>query len=109
MVGDRLIIQYSKPRWGFGFHAPQPAKHLTVEIPRTLAGQLVELQVDTVSAPVTATGLTAQDCEVDSVSGNVTFTGCSFESWKWTPSLAASSCLGRQTAWNSTAYPAAWT
>lgn len=49
-----------------------------MEIPRTLAGQLVELQVDTVSAPVTATGLTAQDCEVDSVSGNVTFTGCSF-------------------------------
>ena len=78
VVGDRLIIQYSKPRWGFGFHASQPAKHLTVEIPRTLAGQLVELQVDTVSAPVTATGLTAQDCEVDSVSGNVTFTGCSF-------------------------------
>ncbi len=57
VVGDRLIIQYSKPRWGFGFHASQPAKHLTVEIPRTLAGQLVELQVDTVSAPVTATGL----------------------------------------------------
>ena len=70
VVGDRLIIQYSKPRWGFGFHASQPDKHLTVEIPRTLAGQLVELQVDTVSAPAKKIKLTA-----DTVSGGLQLSG----------------------------------
>lgn len=79
VVGDRLIIQYGKPRWGFGIHVSRPSKSLTVEIPRTLAGQLVELQVDTVSAPVWASGLTAQSCKVEGVSGDVTFTDCSFD------------------------------
>lgn len=79
VVGDRLIIQYGKPRWGFGIHFSRPAKNLTVEIPRTLASQLVELKVDTVSAPVRASGLTAKACEVDGVSGDVTFIDCSFD------------------------------
>lgn len=77
VAGDRLIIQYCKPQWSFGFF-DSPKKDLTVEIPRSLAEQLLELQIDTVSAPVTAQDLTAQSCEVDGVSGNITFTNCSF-------------------------------
>ena len=77
VAGDRLIIQYCKPQWSFGIF-DSPKKDLTVEIPRSLAEQLLELQIDTVSAPVTARDLTAQSCEVDGVSGNITFTNCSF-------------------------------
>ena len=80
VVGGRLIIQYCKSQWGiglFGFRTPK--KNLTLEIPRSLAGQLTDLEIDVTSASVTGQELTARNCRLNSVSGSILLERCSFD------------------------------
>ncbi len=92
--GDKLRIQACKKN-----HVGKlPVKELVVSLPRSLAAELKELEIDTVSASVAAGDLRldemeintvsgkvaldaihAQEASADTVSGSVSLVGCTFE------------------------------
>lgn len=57
-----------------GYIGKLPEKHLTVYLPRSLANGLSELEIDTVSAAVSAGDLKLSELEIDTVSGQVKLT-----------------------------------
>lgn len=76
--GGKLIIQFCKPSWTFGFVKNPSSKQLTMQIPRSMLPQLNEVDLSVTSAKVTAESLQANICEVDNVSGELTFRNCTF-------------------------------
>ncbi len=69
--GNKLRIQACKKN-----HLGKlPTKELIVSLPRTLAAELKELEIDTVSASVSAAKLDLVELEIDTVSGKVELQG----------------------------------
>lgn len=79
--GDTLIIQYSKPHVSIGFFGSQElsGKELVVTVPRDW--QCSSLEIDSVSASIKVSSITAQTMELVNVSGKCSFAACSAASF----------------------------
>lgn len=73
--GGTLRIQACKK----GYLGNLPEKQLTVYLPRALANDLMEVEIDTVSAAVTAGDLKLDELEINTVSGRVKLTNMDAE------------------------------
>lgn len=71
--GDKLLIQFCKPRIIFGISIDAP-KDLKIIVPR--GWNCDELDIDAVSADVNIQNMTIQAMDFDSASGTCTFTDC---------------------------------
>lgn len=56
----------------FSLDANMPAKDLTMEVPASMIGQLLDVEVDSVSANINLTGVYGTKTEMDTVSGEIT-------------------------------------
>ena len=74
-----LDISCCREKVGISFGSQdekQLVKNLVIKVPRALADDLKEISIDTVSADLSASGLTVKEFSADSVSGNVTLEKC---------------------------------
>lgn len=79
-TGDKLQIQFQKPRVWFGFSFgidTNSSKDLVVTVPSDWKAQ--DLQITSVSAEVTAHGITADTLALDNVSAQCILTSCTLQ------------------------------
>lgn len=70
----KLTIQFRESRFAlFGSYSGNKALH--IQIPESLAGNIRNLTLDSVSSDNTISGLTMQNCDVDNVSGSIIVDG----------------------------------
>jgi lia operon protein LiaG len=69
--GGKLTIQFCAPKRGFRIFSSTPSKSLEVQIPYAMAGSLAELEVSSISAPVSIQGASGAEMKVSSVSGAI--------------------------------------
>lgn len=67
----RLIIHYRRSGFNW-FFSKSRKKTLTVKVPSETAAGLLKLEIDSTSAWVTVSGMTAADCDISNVSGEIT-------------------------------------
>lgn len=69
--GGKLTIQFCAPKRGFRIFSNTPSKSLEVKIPYALASSLTELDVNSISAPVSIQAVSGAEMKVSSVSGAI--------------------------------------
>lgn len=67
----KLTIQFCAPKRGFRIFANIPSKSLEVKIPYAMAGSLTELDVNSISAPVSIQAIGGAETKVSCVSGAI--------------------------------------
>ena len=67
----KLSIQFCAPKKGFRIFSNTPSKSLEVKIPYALASSLAELDVSSISAPVSIQAVSGAEMKVSSVSGAI--------------------------------------
>lgn len=70
LEGSELKIDYTKPKV-FSLFSTVPIKQLEVNIPKSLADKLTDLDVDSASADIVVRGLNAQDISLETTSGEL--------------------------------------
>ncbi len=67
----KLIIQFCAPRTGFRIFSHTPSKRLEMKVPYSLASALSQLEVNSVSSPVSVQGVSGADTSINNVSGEI--------------------------------------